>query len=526
MADPFDPQTPRAAFSAKAVTHVVRDLLAASMKQTRENWLRAVASLTVQAHPDTPLARALPDVLGVAPFEGGFNPLAGLTIGEIGVCYEALLAMADSRSRKAAGQFFTPDDAARFMAGQSEQFPVGIWMDPCCGVGNLAWHLAAVQKDPAAFIRDRLVLVDVDETALRSAVAILASDYLDPYDVNGLRALQARSAHRDFLSSKPLPVHDFVIMNPPYARAEVQPGLRTHAARELFAYFLEKVAITSRGFIAVTPASYLSAPKFQILRDVLDEYASGGRVFVFDNVPDTLFRGYKFGSSNTSSTNFVRATIAVCSPTDTSWQITPIIRWRSASRPRVFTLAPALLTNRQIGPNGEWVKLPPELSLMWKILSDMKTTLGDLLAGEKTDYYLTVGTTPRYYISAAYRDLDRGSKAILYFHTAEARDLAALVLNSSIPYLWWRGLDGGVTLPKRVLRSTPVPAVPVCHERYAALVRELLETENDALTIKLNAGRQNENVKRAPDLVTRLNEALLGENFDVSTLYTEDMAAR
>lgn len=527
MAAPFDPASPRTAFSAKAVTHVVRDLRAPSIKQTRENWLRAVASLTVQTHPGTPLARALPDVLGVTPFEDGFNPLADLTIGEIGVCYEALLAMADSKSRKAAGQFFTPDDAARFMAKQSEHFPQdGVWMDPCCGVGNLAWHLAAVQADPAAFVRDRLVLVDLDETALRSAMAILAADYLDPNDANGLRALQTRSARRDFLNPRPLPAHDFVIVNPPYARAEVQPGLRTHAARELFAYFLETVATTSRGFIAVTPASYLSAPKFQVMRDVLDEYATGGRVFVFDNVPDTLFRGYKFGSSNTSSTNFVRAAITVASPEDASWQITPIIRWRSVNRSRVFALAPTLLTDRQIGPDGEWVKLPPELALMWKMLSNVETTVGDLLARGETDYHLTVGTTPRYYISAAYRDLERGSKAVLYFPTAEARDLAALALNSSIPYLWWRGLDGGVTLPKRVLRSTPVPVVPVYDEHFAALARELQETEELAITTKLNAGRQNENVKRDPELVARINEALLGEKFDMSILYTEDMAAR
>ncbi|NMX12561.1 SAM-dependent DNA methyltransferase, partial [Mobiluncus mulieris] len=61
------------------------------------------------------------------------NPLEGLSIGEIAVCYEALLATLDSRRRRSAGQFFTPDDAAAFMAVQSRDFPVGTWLDPCCG---------------------------------------------------------------------------------------------------------------------------------------------------------------------------------------------------------------------------------------------------------------------------------------------------------------------------------------------------------------------------------------------------------
>lgn len=522
MALPFDHSVPRRPFSATAVTRTVRDLLAPTKSQSRRNWLRAVASVT--AHRED-LVEEITAMLGEEPFEDGHNPLQDLTIGEIGVCYEALMAMSDSVGRKAAGQYFTPDDAARFMAEQSVAFPAGTWMDPCCGVGNLSWHLAAVQEDPAGFVRDRLVLVDIDQTALLTAVALIGSDFLGQGDVEGLRALRDRAKRRDFLAKAALPEHDFVIVNPPYARTSALPGMQTWATREFFAYFLERVATEAQGFIAVTPASYLSAPKFQVLRDVLDEKTDGGRVYVFDNVPDTLFRGYKFGSSNTSNTNFVRAAITVCSPEDSSWQMTPIIRWRSVNRSRIFDLAPTLLTERQLGPDGEWVKLPPALAAMWKGLSAVGTTLRDLVVKHETPYSLTVGMTPRYYISAAFRDLDRGSKATLYFPTEAARDQAALALNSSIPYLWWRGLDGGVTLPRRVLMSTPVPMAPLNRGPFAALVRELRETEEDSITTKLNAGRHNENVKRDPDLVSRLNEALLGVPYDLSMLYTEDMAA-
>lgn len=521
MALPFDQAAPRRVFSASAVTRTVRDLLGTSKEQTRRNWLRAVVTVTGVRKG---LSEEISSMLGVEPFEDDRNPLEGLTIGEIGVCYEALMAMSDRAGRKAAGQYFTPDDAAHFMAQQSAWFPEGTWMDPCCGVGNLSWHLAQVQPDSAKFVRDCLILVDIDETALLTAVALIGSDFLDEDDVEGLRALHTRATCRDFLVKAELPKHDFVIVNPPYGRATSRPWLKTQATREYFAYFLERVATESAGFIAVTPASYLSAPKFQVLRDVLDGGNCGGRVYAFDNVPDTMFRGYKFGSLNTSSTNFVRAAITVCSPEDTFWRITPIIRWRSADRPRIFELAPALLAERQIGPDGEWVKLLPELADMWKELSAQQTTVRDLVVKQETPYSLTVGMTPRYYISAAYRNLSRGSKSILYFPTEEARDQAFLTLNSSIPYLWWRGLDGGVTLPRRVLMSTPVPLVPLKEKPFAELVRELRDTEDGSITTKLNAGKINENVKRDPNLVSRLTEALLGASYDLSALYTENMA--
>ncbi|OLT50295.1 hypothetical protein BJF89_10295 [Corynebacterium sp. CNJ-954] len=516
------PET-RAAFSPSAVSAVIRDLLSATPMQTRINWLRAIATLVTDQRED--LSNEMEQILGTTPFDPLHNPLKGLTIGEVGVCYEALTALSDANSRKAAGQYFTPDDAAQFMAQHSTGFPEGIWLDPCCGVGTLAWYLAKAQTDRASFVRDRLVLMDIDKTALLSAVALIGAGYLDIGDVEGLRALHSRSIRRDFLTLTRLPDHDFVIVNPPYARTATLPSYKTKDSRELFAYFLERIATTSKGFISVTPAAYLSAPKFRVLREVVNNCGTGGRIYVFDNVPDTLFRGYKFGSTNTSSTNFVRAAITVCSPETTEWKITPIIRWRSASRPRVFSLAAELLCPRYIGPAEEWVKLAPGLEGLWEHLTQAPTALRDLIVQHETDYSLTVALTPRYFISAAFRNLRRGSKATLYFGNASDRDRAAIVLNSTIPYLWWRALDGGVTLPRRVLMSTPVPDF-VDPDSAAALADELQETEEEHITTKLNAGKHNENVKRPREQVARLDEAVLGTVPDLTLLYTEDMAAK
>lgn len=502
-------------FSASAVTRVIKQLTASTKGGTRHRWLEAVAARTTALRPD--LADGLRQILGCTP--AGTDVLKGLTIGEIGVCYEALMASMDAGSRKAAGQYFTPDDAAGFMAQRATDFPEGMWLDPCCGVGNLAWHLASVQQDTATFVRDHLTLIDQDGTALRTAVAMIGAEYLDFGDLDGLAILESRAHRRDFLAQRRLPEHDFVIVNPPYARAPQRTGMRTSRSRDLFAYFMEKITYTAKGFISVTPASYLAAPKFQALRDIIETETSGGDVFVFDNVPDTLFRGYKFGSANTSKTNFVRAAITVCRPDADGWNITPIIRWRSASRERMFAGCPHLLAPRQIGPDGEWAKLVPGMTGVWQRLEAAERTLDDLVVPGQTPYSLTVATTPRYYISAAYRHLDRGSKAVLHFATEHDRDLAAIVLNSSLPYVWWRALDGGVTLPRRVLRSLPIPDIHVPGE----LIERLQLDEEISLVTKLNAGKINENIKRPADLVADLTAHVLPDAPDLSLLYSEDM---
>lgn len=507
-------------FSAAAVTRVIKKLLAPTKSQTRRNWLAAVARRTTTQRPD--LASALTEVLGIEA--GGEDLLAGLSIGEISVCYEALLASLDRGGRRDAGQYFTPDDAAAFMAAHARSFPAGRWLDPCCGVGNLSWHLAANQDDPAEFVRSGLTLIDRDPTALASAVAIIAADFAAPGDTAGVHALRQRSVARDFLARAPLPAHDFAILNPPYARAPQKAGYRTGPTRDLFAYFLERIATTSRGFITVTPASYLSIPKFQPLRDLLAEETDGGRVYVFDNVPDTLFRGYKFGSNNTSRTNFVRAAVTVAAPGSRPWQITPILRWSVSSRRTMFARAEEFLSPRRLGPHGEWAKLPPGLAPVWEELLRTPQTIADLLADGETPFSLTVATTPRYYISATFRPLDRRSKAVLHFRSAPDRDRAALVLNSSLPYLWWRVLDGGVSLPSRVLLSVPVPELTAPPQE---LLAQLRASEEVNLVTKLNAGRLNENVKHPQSLVTRLNDLVIpGAEGHLEPVYSQNMFTR
>ncbi|MCR2824409.1 N-6 DNA methylase [Microbacterium sp. zg.Y909] len=505
-----------ASTSSRRIAEAIRVLSVRTGGNERTGWLAAVSRLVADMRPD--IADALVAYLGTPPRDTS-NPLVGLTIGEIGIVYEALLAIGDHSSRRSRGQYFTPDDVARFMAHQARRFPAGHWIDPCCGVGNLAWHLASSMDDSATFVMESLTLVDLDGTALKTAVALISASFAPHASTETLARLAQRSRTQDYLTESQ-PPHDFAILNPPYAGTSRDERFRTADARDLYAYFLERAITSSTGFISITPAAHLTGIKYSELRALLSE-KSGGEVLVFDNVPDTVFRGYKYGSTNTSKTNFVRAAITVSAPGDRDWRITPILRWASASRSRLWQSARKDLLPLRIGPAGEWAKLMRGTEGVWEHLATAERTLADIVSRTPTPFRLSVAATPRYYVSASRRDLDRTSKHSLYFRNQQDEELAYLLLNSSLPYWWWRTLEGGITLSLRNLRSLPIPPDLVPNEE---LVSRLDASDTVDMVTKLNAGRLNENVRRPRDLVTEIDHHVLPNlKFDFSRTFASDM---
>nr|WP_120492309.1 N-6 DNA methylase [Corynebacterium lactis] len=520
--------SPKPAFTQAHVSDIISRLAAdsgtrASARKASPQctWRAAVTALCEASRPD--LGDVFEKILGVPASSENF--LEGLSIAEIGMIYEALLATTDPQSRKDNGQYFTPDDAATFMASQAKTFPAGArWLDPCCGVGNLAWHLCAASENPQELLR-KLTLVDQDETALLTAVCILGAEYAAESDASAVHALLRNSRCGDFLTIAPELEVDFAIVNPPYARAKQDSRFQSARAGDLYAYFLERLSQVTRGFISVTPASFLTAAKFSALRGLLLKAFPRGDVFVFDNVPDTLFRGFKFGSTNTSKTNFARATVMVTDAYSTgttpqSWHITPILRWKNSHRSALFAHALDFLARLRLGPNGEWAKIMPETAPLYDALANAPVTVADLMAKEPTDYSLDIASTPRYFTSATQRSLKRGSKQVIYFDDAATRDKAYLLLNSSLLYWWWRCLDGGITLTAAKLRTLPVPDFNV----DAELVGKLLQSEQDNVVTKLNAGKINENVKHPTKLVRAVDLCVLGDLApDFSRVYSPNL---
>ncbi len=435
--------------------------------------------------------------------------LDGLTMGERSVLYEFSLAHADRDSRTASGQFFTPDDVARFLADRAAGFPEGVWLDPCCGVGNLSYWLAAAQADPASFVAARLVLVDRDPLALLIARALLATEF--GLDAAGYAALSARSRVADALSDEfpaVVPAFDFALVNPPYVGVPRDDRFASADARDLYAYFLERMVRLGRGLVAITPVTFTSGPKFAALRRLLVRGLERLDLYCFDNVPDFVFRGVKFGSQNSNQVNSTRAAVIVGLAGEADaprrHRITPLLRWRAVEREELFAAADDFLTELQPDEDRAFPKVGAALVPLHRDLLAASTTIGDLLVRTPTPYVLQVPIALRYYLAAVQRPLDRENVHRLYFTNADDRDRAWIVLNSSLAYWWWRVYEGGIVVSKALLRSVPMPLTSAPE----ALVAELARSEEDNLVLKLNAGLATANVKHTWRVLRDLTTAV------------------
>jgi hypothetical protein len=442
--------------------------------------------------------------------------LDGLQMDERSVLYEYSLAYVDRVDRKASGQYFTPDDVARFLASRAARFPPGTWIDPCCGVGNLSYWLADAQPDPRRFVADQLVLVDRDPRALLIARALIATEF--GLDGAQYTALVGRSRVADALTDD-LPPFDYALMNPPYVVVPRDDRFVAAEARDLYAYFLERMlTLGRRGIVAITPQSFTSGRKFAALRRLLVRRLESMDVYCFDNVPDNVFRGVKFGSQNSNRVNSTRAAVlvgltgdvAAAAPAPRRHRITPLLRWRAHERAELFAAADDFLADLQADEDRAFPKVGAALVPLHRAMLECDTTIRDLTASEPTAYPLDVPVTPRYFLSAVKRVLDRGHVHRLYFRDAETRDRAAIVLNSSLAYWWWRAYEGGITVSRTILLSVPVPISAA----DPALVTALEASEADNVVVKRNAGRPNENVKHPWRLLRMLNQAVAPDDVD------------
>lgn len=439
--------------------------------------------------------------------------LNGLTVGQVSIVYEYSLAHVDPDSRKESGQYFTPDDVAQWMAKHSEKFDNGVWLDPCSGLGNLSYPLAAMQEDPEKFIVERLILADMDSLALLLARSLFALKFHKKND-DLFNALKPRMVEQNFLeTSDGLPEKiqvlkpDYVIVNPPYA-AFKDDRWETKQARDLYAYFLEAIIKNCKGFISVTPQSYTHGSKFKVLRKLLMSHFNRVDIYNFDNVPDSVFKGIKFGSKNTNTANSVRASIIIAqkvSPKDALTRMTPLLRWVSAEREKMWKQVDSKL-NAIVFTENIFPKNYEGLTKLYdEVLTDRWEPLNNLLSKTPTKYSLIVPSTPRYFISATKRTLSRSSFKELFFKTEEDRDRAYVYLNSSLLYWWWRLNDGGMTLSSDTLFTLPVEKKLTIHKD---LVAKLETSERDNLVVKMNAGKPQENVKHSAELIRELNERL------------------
>jgi hypothetical protein len=503
----------------RSLANVTRRILSARVELVREGIDRlgidVVWQSLVAAHAIRVAGPATDTILADLPRRDptwDHDLLDGLQMDERSVLYEYSLAYVDHADRKASGQFFTPDDVARFLASRAAQFPPGTWIDPCCGVGNLSYWLAAAQPDPRRFVADHLVLVDRDPRAVLIARALLATEFA--LDAAGYAALSARARVADALTDD-VPPFDYALMNPPYVVVPRDDRFTAAESRDLYAYFLERMlTLGRRGIVAITPQSFTSGRKFAGLRRLLVRRLQTMDVYCFDNVPDNVFRGVKFGSQNSNRVNSTRAAVLVglmgAADRPRRHRITPLLRWRAHERADLFAAADDFLADLQPDEDRAFPKVGAALVALHRAMLECDTTVRDLATPTPTPYRLDVPVTPRYFLSAVKRDLDRGHVHRLYFPTPAARDRAAVVLNSSLAYWWWRAYEGGITVSRSILLSVPVPIGAA----DATLVAALEASEAENVVVKRNAGRPNENVKHPWRLLRLLNQAVAPDDVD------------
>ena len=447
------------------------------------------------------------------------NLLEGLSIGEVSILYEYSVTKTNSKSRKSNGQFFTPDDVADFMASYSDQFGSGVWLDPCSGIGNLSWHLVAAQSDPEEFLLSKLILSDKDELALLVARCLLTISFQNKHQ-KLFDEIKENFIKFDFLSvadngeydlfSSPksldrIPLHDFVIVNPPYLATKIDSRFETSKAGDLYAYFLENIVKSSKGFISITPQSFTNAQKFKSLRKLLLDNFNNLRIFTFDNVPANVFKGIKFGSTNSNQANSIRAAIIIALPGKGKPQITSLLRWRTSERNFLFKNIEKFLSDVALTEEF-FPKVSKKYKNLYTEISELKT-LKSIFSAKRTKYPLYIPSAPRYFIPALKKPAKRASQKVLYFPSEEKRDYAYMAINSSLLYWWWRVRDGGMTLSLETLTSLPLPDFKVNKK----IVTELEKSEKTSKVYKQNAGAAQENVKHPKALLDKLNHAVIPE---------------
>ena len=321
--------------------------------------------------------------------------------------------------------------------------------------------------------------------------------------------LKKNFIERDFLDDEVLPEYDYAILNPPYVMVSANPKFKTSQTRDLYAYFMEKIILSSKGFISITPQGFTNGDKFSSLRKLLIGNFNQLKIYCFDNVPDSIFKGIKFGSTNTNTTNSTRAAVTVAQKSNVkNYFITPLLRWRSATRVQMLSNIDIYLTKTDL-TEAIFPKNYKSLQEFYKTIKDEKwKSLLSFLSSKSTEFNLIIPSTPRYFIPSVKRSLLRSSFKTIYFKNESDLNLFYPLLNSSLLYWWWRVNDGGMTLSLSTLLSLPIPPKLQLNKE---LVAKIEKSEIDNLVVKLNAGKKNENVKHSLILVDEINKTYFSE---------------
>lgn len=464
-----------------------------------------------------------PDLLGEASLFDIDIKNPSFSLENVGELYEISLEINNKIDKKEMGKYFTPKDVAKFMALHLlDNFDMqkDLLADVCCGTGNLiieVLSLLSTKQVETLIKKGKLHLFDVDLDAIKLALMKIAILFVKREDTKTYSQLDKLiNVHcGNFLDSQiNLTLNTVVISNPPYGKIPskllvAKELITAQDTNEMYAAFMEKMAIQCKGAVIITPQSFLGGDKFSSLRKVLSKF--GGSVFSFDNVPATIFTGRKKGIFNTNTANSVRAAITVIDKKIKGFIVSPMLRFNCDERDFLFNNAEKLLGHTRYRTANPWLKIPKPLEPLASKLPSCSHTVKDLLTDlpifQDKRFKINVPTTPRYFITGSHKDLDRSSCIEIFAKDEESFYLLYATINSSLSYLWWRMYDGGITLKKSTLLNLPVPNLSISSIKET--VEDGLHNETKFLVCKLNSGRNNENIKFPDSYRKRLNDVIL-----------------
>ncbi len=378
----------------------------------------------------------------------------------------------DDTSKKKNGVYYTPEDVSLFIAQKAKKFDdgKGVWLDPCCGLGILSITLASIQDDPIEFIKNRLIINEIDEKQLNIAL----NNFQEKFGVT------PRSYNEDFLNFDFN--EDYIIMNPPYFK---------YKESDIYAYFIEKACNTTKGFVSINPISFTNGVNFKKVRESILNYKSI-TTYHFDNIPGHIF-----------DDAIIRISIIVANNKFSGKKTTGILRWKSEDRSIMLEKIDENLSEG-IFTKDFFYKTAPNTQ---QYIKDGKT-LKDYVV-ESSEYPIYVTNSPRYFITASSQQLDRKGQIKLYLKDRKSYEMALIMLNSSYLYWWWRTVDSSLSLTKKTLLSLPW----VEFEYDGLIIQDIFDSELVNKVYKKNAGKLQENIKHPKELVRRLNGHFLTEDF-------------
>jgi hypothetical protein len=226
-------------------------------------------------------------------------------------------------------------------------------------------------------------------------------------------------------------------------------------------------------------------------------------IYNFDNIPDNIFHGIKFGSKNSNKANSIRAAITIALPSPKVHKITSLLRWQSSEREKMLSSLDIFLSKVELTADY-FPKVNKIFEPFFNELDKTKT-LGQKMSDTITNFVLYVPSSPRYFIPALKKSVKRSSLKTIYFNNETDLNIAYTEINSSLMYWWWRVRDGGMTLSLETLKSLPlVDFIP-----SSEIIKKIESSEKVNKVYKMNAGEMQENVKHPISLLSEINNQII-----------------